>query len=148
MKIILTVDVDYLGKAGDIVTVKEGYARNYLLPRQMAKQATKNNIAAIEAEVERAKTREAKKRANLEALAARLNKLTLKFTLKAGEEGRLFGSVTSQMVADAIVSKGYPINKKEVEITDPINHVGSHYVNVKLGHGFTGRVKVKVAAEE
>jgi len=147
MKIILTVDVENVGKGGEIVTVKDGFARNFLLPRNMAQAATRKNIAAIAAEVERTHIREAKKRANIEALIGRLNKLTLKFTLKAGEEGKLFGSVTSQMIADAIISKGYPIDKKEINIPESINHVGSHYVNVKLGHGFAGRVKIKVDAE-
>ncbi len=147
MKIILTVDVENVGKGGEIVTVKDGFARNFLLPRNMAQAATRKNIVAIAAEVERTHIREAKKRANIEALIGRLNKLTLKFTLKAGEEGKLFGSVTSQMIADAIISKGYPIDKKEINIPESINHVGSHYVNVKLGHGFAGRVKIKVDAE-
>lgn len=148
MKIILTRDVENLGKAGEVITVKDGYARNYLIPRTWAQKATRKNIAAIEAEIERNQAREARQRANLEALATRLNKLTLKFTLKAGAEGKLFGSVTSQMIADAIESKGYPIDKKEVEMPEPINHVGNHFVNVKLGHGLTGRVKIKVAAED
>jgi large subunit ribosomal protein L9 len=147
MKIILTKDVNSLGKAGEVVVVKDGYARNYLLPKDLARQANKKNIAAIANAVEQASIQEAKKRDNLEALSARLNKLTLKFTLKAGEEGKLFGSVTSAMIADAVISKGYPIDKKEVEIPEAINHVGSHYVNVKLGHGISGRVKIKVAAE-
>jgi len=148
MKIILTKDVDGLGKGGEVVVVKDGYARNYLLPKDYARRATKKNIAAIANAVEQASILEAKKRANLEALSTRLNKLTLKFTLKAGEEGKLFGSVTSAMIADAVISKGYPIDKKEVDIPEAINHVGSHYVNVKLGQGISGRVKVKVAAEE
>jgi len=147
MKIILTMDVESLGKAGDIVTVKDGYARNFLIPRNLADLATKKNIAAIANQVELNNIREAKKRANMEALVGRLNKLTLKFTLKAGEEGKLFGSVTSTMIADAIISKGYPIDKKEIEVPEAINHVGSHFVNIKLGHGFSARVKIKVDAE-
>ncbi|NQU67851.1 MAG: 50S ribosomal protein L9 [Candidatus Marinimicrobia bacterium] len=147
MKIILTVDVENLGKAGEIITVKDGYARNYLVPRKFAEAATRKNIAAIATQMELNNVREAKKRANMEALVGRLNKLTLKFTLKAGEEGKLFGTVTTPMIADAIVAKGYPIDKKEIEVPEAINHLGSYFVNVKLGHGFGARVKIKVEAE-
>ncbi len=147
MKIILTVDVENLGKAGEIITVKDGYARNYLVPRKFAEVANRKNIAAIATQMELNNVREAKKRANMEALVGRLNKLTLKFTLKAGEEGKLFGTVTTPMIADAIVAKGYPIDKKEIEVPEAINHLGSYFVNVKLGHGFGARVKIKVEAE-
>jgi len=147
MKVILTSDVESLGKIGDIVRVKDGYARNYLLPRKLAEKANANVIESIKKQVEQNEIREAKARANLEALAGRLDKLTLKFTMKAGEEEKLFGSVTSAMIADAIVDRGYQIDKKEVEMPEPIRHVGNHFVIVKLGHGLEGRVKIKVAAE-
>ncbi|MBC8479126.1 MAG: 50S ribosomal protein L9 [FCB group bacterium] len=147
MKVILTSNVDPLGSTGDIVNVKDGYARNYLIPRKLAERATTNVIETIKKKVEQNEIREAKARANLEALATRLDKLTLKFTMKSGEEDKLFGSVTSAMIADAIVARGYPIDKKEVEMPEPIRHVGNHFVIVKLGHGLSGRVKIKVAAE-
>ena len=109
---------------------------------------SKNNIVNIKKEIEFRQIREAKTRKNLEALTKQLDKLSLKLELKAGEEGRLFGSVTSQMIVDAIAEKGYSINKKEVEITETISHVGKYFVDVKLGHGFSGRVKIKVSAEK
>ncbi|NOZ08673.1 MAG: 50S ribosomal protein L9 [FCB group bacterium] len=148
MEIILTSNVESLGKTGDIVTVKPGYARNYLFPKGLAKKATASIIDSIRKQVEQEELREAKVRANLEALATRLDKLTLKFTMKSGEDDKLFGSVTSAMIADAIVAKGYPIDKKEVEMPEPIRHVGNHFVIVKLGGGLEGRVKIKVAAEK
>jgi large subunit ribosomal protein L9 len=147
MKIILSQKVDSLGNAGDIVTVKDGYGRNYLIPKGLASVATKKNIAAMETLIEQQKTKEAKTRANLESLADRLNSLTLKFSLKAGEDDKLFGSVTSQMISEAIIDKGYSVEKREIEMEESINHVGNHFVNIKLGHGFSGRVKIKVAAE-
>ena len=148
MKIILNQAIDSLGNEGEILNVKAGYARNYLIPKGWAKQATKINIAATQKEIESKQKKEAKTRDNLEALGKILNKLSLKFELKAGEEGRLFGSVTSQMIVDAIAEKGYTVNKKEIEIDESINHVGKYFVDVKLGHGFTGRIKIKVSEEK
>ena len=148
MKIILNQAIDSLGSEGEIIDVKPGFARNYLIPKGWAKQATKINIAATQKEIEAKEKKEAKTRENLEALGKVLDKLSLKFELKAGEEGRLFGSVTSQMIIDAIAEKGYTVNKKEIEMDESINHVGKYFVDVKLGHGFSGRVKVKVSEEK
>ena len=148
MKIILNQAIDSLGNEGEILDVKAGYARNYLIPKGWAKQATKINIAATQKEIEAKQKKEAKTRDNLEALGKILDKLSLKFELKAGEEGRLFGSVTSQIIVDAIAEKGYTVNKKEIEMEESINHVGKYFVDVKLGHGFAGRVKIKVAEEK
>ena len=148
MKVVLNQTIDDLGGEGEILIVKDGYARNYLIPKGWAKRATKENIIATQKDIENKQKKEAKTRDNLEALGKQLDKLSLKFELKAGEEGRLFGSVTSQMIVDAIAEKGYTIDKKEVEITETISHVGKYFVNIKLGHGFTARVKIKVSAEK
>ena len=85
---------------------------------------------------------------NMEALGKQLDKLSLKFDLKAGEEGKLFGSVTSQMIVEAISEKGFTIDKKEVEISETINHIGKYFVDINLGKGFKGRVKIKVNPEK
>ena len=148
MKIILYQAIDKLGNEGEILDVKPGFARNYLIPKGWAKQATKINIAATQKEIEAKEKKEAKTRENLEALGKVLDKLSLKFELKAGKEGRLFGSVTSQMIVDAIAEKGYTVNKKEIEMDESINHVGKYFVDVKLGHGLSGRVKLKVSEEK
>tara|TARA_B100000315_G_C14408970_1_gene510055 strand:- start:344 stop:790 length:447 start_codon:yes stop_codon:yes gene_type:complete len=148
MKVILNQTIDNLGSEGEILIVKDGYARNYLIPKGWAKQATKINIVTTQKNIENKQKKDAKTRNNLESLGKQLDKLSLKFELKAGEEGRLFGSVTSQMIVDAIAEKGYIVNKKEVEIPDSINHVGKYFVDVKLGHGYGGRIKLKVAAEK
>ena len=148
MKIILKQSVDNLGGEGEILEVKVGYARNYLIPKGWAKQATKVNIAATERAIDDRLKKEAKTRENLEALGKQLDKLSLKFELKAGDEGKLFGSVTSQMIVDGIAEKGYTVNKKEIEIEETINHVGKYFVDVKLGHGLSGRVKIKVVEEK
>ena len=148
MKIILNQTIDNLGSEGEILLVKDGYARNYLIPKGWAKQATKINIVTTQKNIENKQKKDAKTRNNLESLGKQLDKLSLKFELKAGEEGRLFGSVTSQMIVDAITEKGYAVNKKEIEIPDSINHVGKYFIDVKLGHGYSGRIKLKVAAEK
>ena len=148
MKVILNQTIDNLGNEGEILIVKDGFARNYLIPKGWAKQATKANIVATQKDIENKQKKDAKTRDNLEALGKQLNKLSLKFELKAGDEGRLFGSVTSQMIVDAISEMGYTVDKKEVEMTDTISHVGKYFVDVKLGNGFTGRVKIKVSAEK
>ena len=148
MQIILNQDVETLGKAGEIITVKSGFARNYLIPQGMATMATKNNIEAIQKNLQTQERKDARTRTNLEALAERLNKLTLKFELQAGEEDKLFGSVTNIMIAEAIAEKGYTVDRKEIEMEEAIKSVGNHYVGVKLGGGFSGRIKIKVAAKE
>ena len=147
MKLLLTQDTEKLGKMGEIVNVNDGYARNYLIPRKLGILATEKNIKAAESAAEKRAIRDAKKRENMTALADQLNKLTIKFTLKAGEDEKLFGSVTSQMIADAIATKGYKIEKKEIDLQEPIKHVGNHFVHIKLGHGIEGRIKIKVLAE-
>jgi len=148
MKVILNKTVTGLGDEGDVVAVKGGFARNYLFPRGIAKNATKNNIAVVQNEINDRQVREAKTRENLEALTKQLDKLSLKFELVAGEDERLFGSVTSQMIADAITEKGYTVAKKEIEIPEPIKHVGKYFVHVKLGPELDAKIKVKVTAQK
>jgi len=147
MQIILNQDVDTLGKAGEIITVKDGFARNYLIPQGIGTMATKKNIETTNKNIEIQERKDARTRTNLEALAERLNKLTLKFDLKAGEDDKLFGSVTNIMIAETIAEKGYTIDRKEIEMEEAIKSVGNHYVVVKLGNGFSGRIKIKVTAK-
>ena len=148
MKIILSKDVDKLGDAGSVVSVKSGYARNYLIPNGLAVAATEYNISVVNASIKQQSIVDAKKRSNLESLADQLNKLTIKLTLKEGDDDKLFGSVTSQMIVDAVKESGFNIGKKEVEIEEQIKTVGNHFVNVKLDTDIVARVKVKVAGEK
>ena len=146
MKIILTENVEALGQIGDIVSVKKGYARNYLFPKGYAQLATDQNIKSTEKLVELREKKDAIARANLEALAKRLDKLTLKFELQAGEDDKLFGSVTSTMIADGIESEGYKVDKKEIHLDEPIKHLGNHFVEIHLAHELSAKVKIKVSA--
>ena len=147
MQIILKQDLETLGKAGEIITVKPGFARNYLIPQGIATMATKKNIEATQKLIDIQERKDARTRTNLETLAERLNKLTLKFELQAGEDDKLFGSVTNIMIAEAIAEKGYTVDRKEIEMEETIKSVGNHYVVIKLGNGFSGRIKIKVSAK-
>ncbi|MAV64948.1 MAG: 50S ribosomal protein L9 [Candidatus Marinimicrobia bacterium] len=144
MKVILIQDVDNLGKMGDSVNVKDGYARNFLIPRNLALFASKENKTSIDQILKQKELKYAKERSNLEALFNVLNKLTLKFSLQAGEEGKLFGSVTSQMISDELISQNLKVDKKEIELDEPIKSVGSHKVSVNLGEDLVASIKIKV----
>ncbi len=148
MKVILLETDEHLGQIGDIVNVKPGYARNYLIPNKKASIATNENIVYFEKWIESQKIKEAKNRANIELLAKQLDKMTLKFTLKAGENDKLFGSVTSQMISDEIENLGYSIDKKEIELEEPIKDLGNHFVHVNLGDNLKPKVKIKIQAEK
>tara|TARA_B100000945_G_scaffold320925_1_gene332789 strand:+ start:1713 stop:2159 length:447 start_codon:yes stop_codon:yes gene_type:complete len=148
MKVILNIGINGLGTEGEIVSVKDGYARNYLIPRGMAKNATKINVETIKKDIEQRQIQEAKTRENLESLIKQLNKVSLKFALKAGEDDKLFGSVTSQMIADAIYDKGYKIDKKEIIIPEPIKSLGKTFVMIRLGSELEAKVKIKVVSEK
>ncbi|RPG03824.1 MAG: 50S ribosomal protein L9 [Pelagibacteraceae bacterium TMED246] len=146
MKIILLQSVRGLGDPGQIVNVKSGYARNYLIPNDMAIYATKSSIAQAEYQIEKSKEYEAKRVAELEEVGAKLNKVTLKFELQTSEEDKLFGSVTPQMVCDQLLESGYKIEKKDVAIPEPIKAIGSYFVDIYLHKDVVARIKVKVKA--
>jgi len=147
MKIILSQNVKKLGDAGSIVNVKSGYARNFLIPKGLAVAATDHNIKIVGASIKQQELADAKKRTNLESLANQLNKLTIKITLKQGEDDKLFGSVTSQMIVDMVKEHGFDIDKKEIDNSEPIKTVGNHFVVVKLDKDITARIKIKVSGE-
>ena len=146
MKIILLKTYEGLGKIGEIVNVKAGYARNFLLPNNIAQTATDYNIKSLETWIKQQELVEAKNRTNMELLDKYLNKLTLKFSLQAGEDDKLFGSVTSQMISDEIEKQGYSVDKKELILEEPIKSVGNHFVIIDLGYDFKPKVKIKISA--
>jgi len=148
MKIILLKSQDTLGNVGDIVNVKDGYARNYLIPNKIASYATKENIKTLNTWIEQQTIKEAKNRENLELLTKSLDKLTLKFSLQAGDDGKLFGSVTSQMISDEIENLGYSIDKKEIILEEPLKQTGNHFVYIDLGNDLKPKVKVKISTEK
>ena len=148
MQVILMKEVESLGQAGETIKVKNGYARNYLIPQGLAMIATKSNLALIENKIKTVELKEAKSRENLESLANELNKIKLNYSLKAGEDEKLFGSVTSQMISDSCQELGFTVDKKEIHIEESIKTLGTHKVTVKLGSEIEAKIKVKVKADE
>ena len=148
MKVILLQSHDKLGKAGEVVNVKSGFARNYLIPKQIASIATKQNIKSLESFLRAQEIKEAKNRVNIEGLSKKLDSLTLKFEVEAGEEGKLFGSVTSQMISDELSEQGYTIDKKEINLEDPIKELGNYKIDINLGYDLDTKIKVKVLAAQ
>jgi large subunit ribosomal protein L9 len=147
MKIILRQDFEKLGKLGDIVEVKDGYARNYLIPRSLAYPATDGSVRALTEEKRQAERRHSKELKTSEKLAVELEKLSITLQMKVGEDEKLFGSVTAQMVADALKEKGFEIDKRIIDLEEPIKALGIYTVNVKLAQGVAGKVKVWVVRE-
>ena len=147
MKIILRQDFEKLGKLGDIVDVKDGYARNYLLPRKIGYVATKGNLKTLEEEKKQHVDRQKKEVHQAEKVAAELEKISVTLKMKVGEDEKLFGSVTSQMIADALKEQGISVDKRMVELEEPIKALGIYTVDVRLVAGVTGKVKVWVVRE-
>jgi len=147
MQIILQEDVDQLGHRGDVVTVKPGYARNFILPRKLGIEATPGNMKALE----RIRTSLAKKTATeLEAAqkqAGLLNCVALKFARKTGENDHMFGSVTTADIAEGLEAQGFKIDKRQVQLSEPIKVVGERDVTVKVFRDVTASIKVTVEKE-
>lgn len=147
MKIILRQDHQTLGKLGDIVDVKDGFARNYLLPRNIAFKATEGNLRALEEEKKQFVDRQKKDLHLAEQHAAEFEKISITLKVKVGEDEKLFGSVTSQMIADALLEKGITVDKRIIDLDEPIKALGIYTVNIKLHVGVIGKVKVWVVRE-
>ncbi|MEE9235142.1 MAG: 50S ribosomal protein L9 [Candidatus Acidoferrales bacterium] len=148
MEVILREDVPKLGTRGDLVTVKAGYARNYLLPRKLAMPATAGNRKQLEEMKAATARRLAKEKSSAEAVAAQMAELTLTLSAKAGEADQLFGSVTTMDIAEALAAKGFPVDKRRVELGQPIKTLGEYDVPVRLHPEVTATVKVTVVPEE
>jgi large subunit ribosomal protein L9 len=147
MDVILREDVTSLGKAGEMVRVKPGYARNFLLPKGLAFEATEGNKKRIAAEAKARDTRLASEKAAASALAAKLGAATVALKGKAGEEGKLFGSITSQDIADGLAAQGLEVDRRRIELEHPIKTLGFHSVVVRLHPEVHAEVKVNVVAE-
>jgi len=146
-QVLLREDIDNLGARGEIVRVKAGYARNYLLPRSLAVEATSSNVKQIESERTALLKREAKERASADAQAGQLGALTLTFERKVGEEGVLYGSVTSMDVAQALKDRGYEIDRRRIVLREPIKRFGNYTVPVRLHREVTVELPVSVLGE-
>jgi large subunit ribosomal protein L9 len=146
-KVLLREDVDDLGARGEIVRVRAGYARNYLLPRNLAVQATAGNVKGIEQERAALLKKEAKERATAESQSQQMGSLVLEFKRKAGEQGALYGSVTSMDVAEALHQRGYEIDRHRIHLREPLKRLGEYAVPVRLHREVTIDLQVKVVPE-
>ena len=146
-QVLLREDIDNLGARGEIVRVKAGYARNYLLPRNLAVEATTNNMRQIQGERAALVKREAKERSTADAQAEQLRKLTLRFERKVGEAGILYGSVTSMDIAHELKEQGYEIDRRRIVLREPIKRFGNYEVPVRLHREVTVDLPVKVLGE-
>lgn len=147
MEVILREHVDNLGKRGEIVKVADGYARNYLLPRKLALLATEGNKKQIEREREKFETQEAEEKKVADAMAARMGNLEIEVARKVGENEVLFGSVTAADIGNALAAKGFEIDRRKLQLSEPIKKLGDFEVPLKLHRDVVARVKVKVVAE-
>ncbi len=147
MKVILREDVEKLGKAGDVVKVADGFGRNYLIPRELAVPANVRNLKALEHDRRVIEARAKKTRKGAESLASKLASVSLTISAKAGEEGKLFGAITSRDIAEALEKAGVPVDRKTVLLQDPIKQLGDYKVKVKAGSDLHPEISVSVVAE-
>jgi large subunit ribosomal protein L9 len=147
LDVILREDIKTLGKAGDLVRVKPGYARNYLLPQGLAYEATEGNKKRIAAESKARNVKQEAEKAVATKLAASLGALTVTITGKAGEGDRLFGSITATDIADALAAQGHPIDKRKVDLDHPIKSLGQHTVMLRLHPEVQAEIRVSVVPE-
>ena len=147
MKVILRKSIESLGKLGDIVTVADGYALNYLIPRSYAFQASKGNILAFSEEKKQIEKLHLKEVNASKSIAEKLNDEKVQIMVQVGEEDKLFGSVTSQNIVDALAEKGYNLDKRKIQLDEPIKALGIFDVAIKLHQEFTAHVKVWVVRE-
>ena len=147
MQLILTQDVAHLGKAGELVTVKSGYGRNYLVPRGMAVSATAENKAELDHRKRQVDARVAKERAVAASLADRINGMTLQFERLVGEDERMFGSVTARDLARQLEVAGVDIDSRQIHLAEPVKSIGKHEVEVRLGAGTIATLKFWVTAK-
>ncbi len=144
MKVILLQDVKGKGKKGQMLEVSDGYARNYMLPRKIAIEATADAINTMKMNDKATAERIAKEKAEALELSKKLRAMTLTVTAKGGGAGRLFGSVTNQEIADALAKQGIKLDKRKISIADPIKNVGTYTVTCKLGYEISAPLTVKI----
>ncbi|HEV3039410.1 MAG TPA: 50S ribosomal protein L9 [Candidatus Angelobacter sp.] len=147
MEVILKEDVPKLGHRGEVVKVAEGYGRNYLLPRKLAIEATQGNKAVIEQMKQSAVRRSAVEKSDAESLAKQLEAVSLTFARKAGEKDHLFGSVTSGDLAEALEKKGFNIDRRKIQLPEPLKSLGDFEVSIRLHRDIAAKIKVAVQKE-
>ncbi len=147
MKVILTKDMDNLGKAGSLVEVKRGYGRNYLIPNEMAMLATAKNVRQLDHDKAGILARAAKVKASMTAMANKLNNVEVKLKRKVGEQDKLFGSVTSKDVHEGLTALGYEVERRQIHMPEPLKTIGTHEVEIKLHSEVSSKLKVTISPE-
>jgi large subunit ribosomal protein L9 len=147
MKVILTEEIRGLGTRGDLVTVKDGYARNYLIPKNLAQEATKSNLNAIEHQRRKWALLAQEEKNAAQKQADRVKGVKIQIEKRVGENGHLFGSVTANEIADALAAKGIEVDKRRIELGSPIKNIGLHDVEVRLHRDVTASIQVEVVAQ-
>ena len=147
INVVLTEDLPNVGKTGELVRVRPGYARNFLIPRGLAALATKDNVRRIEHEKRVAQARAVKQRGEAETVAGKLKDLRLSIPVQVGDEGKLFGSVTTRDVEEALASKGFEIDRRKI-VLDPVKELGSYTASIRLASGVDAAVAVEVVAKQ
>jgi len=147
VKVIFKADVKGQGKKGEVKEVADGYARNYLIPRGLAVEATKGNLKLLEEEKAKEAARQAEQKAKAEAMAAKLNETVLEIRAKAGEGGRLFGAVTAKRLAEELAARGLEVDKKGIQLDEPIRELGTTQVEIRLYPGVQAKLRVQVVKE-
>jgi len=147
MKVILRQDYETLGKIGDIIDVKNGFGLNFLIPRKIAYTALKGNIASLEEEKKSITKKSEHEIKAAESLASELEKVSVNIPVQVGEEDKIFGTVTSQMISDSLKEKGFEIDKRKIEIPEAIKSLGIYSVSVKLHTNVEAKIKVWVVRE-
>ena len=148
MEVILKEDIEKLGSRGDVVKVAEGYGRNFLLPRKLAIEASKGNKSVIEQMKASAVRRSASEKAEAEQLAKQFDNVSLEFTRKVGEKDHLFGSVTSSDIAEQLEKKGFTVDRRKIQLDEPLKSLGEYDVPIRLHREVTARFKVTVKKED
>jgi large subunit ribosomal protein L9 len=148
VKLILRESVPSLGEAGELVSVKPGFARNYLLPRGLAILATAGNVRELEHKQRVVAAKVAKERKELDGVRERLQALSLVVKARAGEEGKLFGSVTAVQIAELIAAQGVEVDRRRIQLDEPIKDLGEHSIAIRLRHDVVATVRLSVAPEE
>ena len=147
MKLILREDVTSLGRSGELVTVKDGFGRNYLLPRKLAVVANEQNVRQVEHEKAVITARQAKLKGEAQAAAGKLSAVSVTIRRKVGEQDKLFGSVTALDIAEALAAQGQKVDRRHIHLPEPIKALGDYEVEIRLHHDVAAKVKVQVAAE-
>ncbi|MGB8951908.1 MAG: 50S ribosomal protein L9 [Candidatus Aminicenantales bacterium] len=148
MKVILKLDVENLGRKGDIVNISPGYGRNYLVPNKLALEVTSSNMKMIAIEKQALKKKIEQERSSYQELIQKLNQITLSFRRKAGEKDTIFGSVSSTDIKEALEKQGFEIDKKKIVLDEPLKRLGNYTVPVKIYHEDKAEIKIEVLKEE